>query len=267
MSRSKNSKKNDLYLPLLVGGRRREILVPGPKLGWEWKEQGTQMLVLPQAQAQWKQSSALWRSVLLRRRSEVLSTGLPKFWDPEDSPKNVELLENEALEGYQPSATIKYDGQLMIRSVHAETVHWRSRTHFTVDDSLRETLDSLIIQYPCLADPSFHPQLSLQFELCSSQNRIVIEHVSSRLIFIGASENQSLMPLPWSQIEDIAEEGKLFLAETRNLSGSTLKEWEDELATMENIGEGLVLRDSDGDRKSTRLNSSHYALSRMPSSA
>src|ERR1039458_6119673 len=93
MSRPKNGKKqgknNGLQITVQDRDRWKDIDVPGRKLGWEWREQGQQVLVLPSTKARWSETSPYWRSVLLRSQ-EVTSVGLPKFWDPEKSPQGVQ---------------------------------------------------------------------------------------------------------------------------------------------------------------------------------
>jgi hypothetical protein len=237
MSRSKN-KKSDLTIPLTQGKRRREVVVPGKLLGWEWKEQGQQLLILPSAQARWSATTPLWRSVLLRK-NEVVSTGLPKFWDPEFSPQNVELLEDDVVCGDKPTASIKYDGQLLIRYVSG-SVHFRTRTSFNVDPSLLQPLQEMLKLYPTLNDPNWHPELSLQFEFCLKRNRIIVSYDKDLLILIGASENKSLSPLPWEDIQDIANEAGLTVSPTISLKGSNLKEWLDEVEELD--AQGVLLK-------------------------
>ena len=45
------------------------------------------------------------------------------------------------------------------------------------------------------------------------------------------------------------------------------KDWKKQESSFQQIGEKEIYRDWETDRKSTRLNSSHSAKSRMPSSA
>jgi hypothetical protein len=271
MSRGRKNEKNkggrrgnSLEITLVdARARTRVLVVPGPQLGWEWRERGQQLLVIPSAQARWEQSSTLWRSVLLRRQTSgltVLSVGLPKFWGPQENHASAQALEKEVAAGLRVHASAKADGQLLIRAVYENRVTWRTRSNITIDEAAERALAPLLAAHPLLSDSSWQDKNSLQFELCLARQRIVVAHPQDRLILVGASAHTSLLPLPWSQVSAIAEDSGCELAATLPLTGTTTRAWTravEEWARAHLLDEGVVIRDESGYPR-LRLKSSAY---------
>lgn len=234
--------------------RQKPLSVPPRQIGWLHDRQGTQVLVRPAPNASWRHVDTCWRSVLLKHRpndqeAQVLSLGLPKFWDPQHDEESVADLEAQAAAGNIPHATVKHDGQLLIRAVYDGQVQWRSRNSMRVDDSLQEGLQQQLQQYPQLQDPQWMADHSLQFEYVSDRHRILVEYPANQLLLIGASDHKTLRPLPWSQVQQAAQSSGVPLPQTVALTGSTLQEWQQQVAIWDKegtIGEGIVLRDSSG---------------------
>ena len=106
------------------------------------------------------------------------------------------------------------------------------------------------------------------------------DHSPEELCFYskGTTDIEYLFPFGWGELWGIADRTDYDLTQHQNTSGQDLTYFDDRCAYARCINPVATMADGDSiyaasigdvsvDRKSTRLNSSHRSLSRMPSSA
>jgi hypothetical protein len=199
-----------------------------------------------------------FRSLVYDRNQEVVSIGLPKFFDYDQDQAYCLLADQLVREGKETNVTIKMDGSLIIRSVIKDKVLFRTRTTIYNDHLIDQAKEIASVQYPELLNPDFANQLSLQFELVSEQRKIVIDYQEEDLILIGATNNKTLELLSYQKITELAEQANLKLAPEFKESFSSVQDLAEKIKNRQDI-EGLVLR-FDGQQKMLRIKTDYYKL-------
>lgn len=220
--------------------KKQSINVPAG-LGFELNRQGKRTLVTPFAEARWDKVSPWWRSLVYQRGGEVVSTGLPKFWDWESKNTDQAYIQEN---WDHMSFREKLDGRLLIRSVYGSAVWWRTRTSFDADSYL-PLLRKLIEKDNPLWDPNYMKDSSLCFELLIPEERIVISHMEPDLFFITAVEHKTLLVHSQEILEKIQGETHIKRVPLLVAKDSEPKEFVADVKEWQQR-EGVVIYDNDG---------------------
>lgn len=213
-------------------------------------------LITPKIDAKWNKNNLLYRSLIIDKEGNVLSSGFPKFFNYGEKTEcypNPEDFNDWKLED-------KIDGSLLI----ADYVNgcFSMRTRGTVSYSSQENakdFELLSQKYPKVVEFLKENQhLSLLFEIVTPNNVIVIRQQQIQFYFIGAINKSGMCVVSssdltniWRKIGPIPTPQSYNFLNTNNLSkiAETIKHWKGK--------EGIVISYNNGQNR-IKLKSDWY---------
>jgi hypothetical protein len=239
--------------------RPKKNPLPKKGVGFRLDKRGNLNLVRPESWKQvWPLDERSFRSLIFSEKDHLVrSVGFPKFMSPEKDESAAQDLEKALAEPENDVIFIrKYDGTLIIRSAWAGVVSWRTRSAFDLEGYEMPVKSLVESRYTSLSDPETCPNLSLQFEFISPKTRVILPYPEDDLILVGATNNKTLIPLPFEEVEALARTLGVRVAEEVSLQGRSIKELQAEV-NSDPTTEGVVARWNSGQRF-LRIKSSHY---------
>ena len=213
-------------------------------------------LITPQIDAKWNKSNLFFRSLIVDKEGNVLSSGFPKFFNYGEKPDCSPDPENFKDWRYED----KIDGSLLIADFVNDIFSMRTRGTFSyTSQENAKDFELLPSKYPKVVEFLKQNQhLSLLFEIVTPNNVIVVRPQQIEFYLIGAiNKNGMVVVSPqgltdiWRKIGPIPFPQSYNFLDTNNLSkiAETIKDWKGK--------EGIVVSYNDGQNR-IKLKSDWY---------
>lgn len=237
-------------------GKRVRRPLPRAVDGFRLREQGSLTLITPEGRADWREEWRIMRSLCIDRNGDIVSLGLPKFFDADRAPEDAADADADLAAG-RAEVTRKLDGRLLIRYCRRGAVQWRTRADFGAE-SVGVDLAALRAAHPALDDAESFATHSLLFEFRSPATRVILPVAAPSLTLIGAVDHADAFLEDRATLTEMATQLGVPLVEAidppRSLAALTARVEADALDY-----EGVVVR-YDGGQRLVRVKSRAYHL-------
>jgi hypothetical protein len=213
-------------------------------------------LITPKIDAKWNTNNLFYRSLIVDKESQILSSGFPKFFNYGEKPDCYPSFEKFNDWRYEE----KIDGSLLIADYVNETFSMRTRgTVSYITQKNAKDFEYLPDKYPKVIEFLKQNQhLSLLFEIVTPNNIIVVRSQQIEFYFIGAINKNSMVVVTpqdltdiWRKIGPIPFPQTYNFLDTNNLTkiADTIKHWKGK--------EGIVVSYNNGQNR-VKLKSDWY---------